>query len=221
MIDQLVARIEAIGPGKRVRLATLRRDCRHCAAVLSDPDLFSRSVGEEPRLRALLFRDRNGAWWRRCFSSHEREGAVIDLSNVFWTIAGSKAESIEPVVTMLRSLGIKRVIGVADANLRHLVSGFEQLGVLLDELVVVEGGTPADPEILDRAERDGMIIVSNDRFREWKKSSPWRRRNTERLRVPITIPRTTSGETTGAIDLGLAADELLFDRGCDGRYDTK
>lgn len=218
MIDDLVRRIEATGPGKRVRLATIRRGMKDPPRELFDPELFSRAVTDEPALRTLLYRDRHGAWWRRRFLGEERRRAVLDLSNLFWTIGGTEAEALAPLLEYLGDLGIVRTIGVADANLPYSVRNFDGLRHVLDELVPVSGGEPADPTILDRAERERALIISNDRFRDWKKSSRWRRRNIERLRCPLTYRAENCGPAR--FDLGRAADELRFDRDPAGRYDT-
>lgn len=219
MIKDLLRRIEAIGSGKRLRLATLRRDVPDPGPELGDPILFAALVESEPRLRRLLFLSRDGSWWRRRFGEEERERAVLDLSNVAWTIGATEAGSIGLLVELLGELGVERCIGVADANLPHRISDFDRLHQLLDELLVVDGGTPADPTVLDRAEQEGALIVSNDRFRDWKKSSAWRRRNIERLRCPLSYLLGSDGSPV--IDLGLAEDELRFDRDPAGRYDTE
>lgn len=218
MINHLVARIAATGAGKRLRLATIRRGMQDPPRALYDPELFSRLVEDTTELRALLFRDRQGAWWRRRFAGEERTGAILDLSNLFRTIGGTEADALRPFLSYLRKLGILRTVGVADANLPYAIRDFDLLETLLDELILVGGGEPADPTILDRAEREGALIISNDRFRDWKKSSPWRRRNTERLRCPLTYRALEDGDDR--FDLGLAEDELRFDRGPAGRYDT-
>ena len=233
MIDTICDLVAPVHPGTRIRLITLRKNLsqrgtrRHreidadvsvgLSELLCDPERFSDVVVHDARLTRLLFRDRAGAWWRRRFSAQERTRAIVDLNNSYWTLAGPRAVEetgvrvavIEPLVTELRELGVATLIGVADANLRYLVDRSVELEGMLDELVVAAGGTPADGEILDRAERRPALIVSNDRFRDWKRGSPWRRRNIERLRVPVGLERGTDGAYR--IDLALVADELRFD----------
>ena len=234
MGDAICDLVAPVHPGARIRLMTLRKSLSRPAArlqreidvtvggglseALRDPVRFSDLVLHDTRLTRVLFRDRTGAWWRRRFSAQERTRAVLDLNNAYWTLAGPRAVGsnlglrvavIEPLVAELRRLGVVTLIGVADANLPYLVDRSTELEETLDELVIVAGGTPADGEILDRAERHPSLIVSNDRFRDWKRSSRWRKRNIERLRVPIGFERDADG--TYRIDCMLAADELRFD----------
>jgi hypothetical protein len=212
----VVRTVESIGAGKRIRLATVRKQIPPDARrIIAQPHQFDELVDRSAKLASLVFRDRAGSWWRRRFSDAERARAIIDLNNAVWTIAGPlraggddrlDASVIAPLRDRLREFGVAVLVGVADASIGHLVVDHERLGTYVDELVVVQSGRSADSAIIERAERDAAMIISNDRFREWKRDHAWARRTIERIRVPVAVVTDENGDRR--IDLGLAEDEL-------------
>lgn len=105
---------------------------------------------------------------------------VIDGSNVMhWHKGKPKIETVRQVVRELRNQGFSPGV-VFDANAGHVLTGeyrdenyFRRvLGLERDCIMVVEKGTPADPVILQAAQKCQGRVVSNDRFRDWVKDHP-------------------------------------------------
>lgn len=198
----LIGLLRLIHPGQRIRPATLkvlaaRSGCVPPPPELSDPQAFSRTLAVQPALRCLVLRDADGGWWRRRWNASERRGVVIDLNNVLWTCrptsAGSAlvASAAFPALRRLARLGVRPLGMVADHSLYAALeegSDLAALETLGGPLQVAPAGTPADPILLAMAQRLGCLVLSNDRFRDWRGESAWHRRNLHRLRLPLIAP---------------------------------
>ena len=122
----------------------------------------------------------------RIAPNHE---TIVDVSNVCRdrdlaprsaTAAWSRFTRL---TAALRDAGAQRIAGVADANLRHLLSAADRRQLRTaeaDGLVVTVPGS-ADDEILRRAERTGAMIVSHDRFAGHRRKRPWLQGCTDRV----------------------------------------
>ena len=196
LIAELRTHLLTVHQGQRVRLNTLLRrriESARVGALLRDREELIHHLNREPALAELVCTgaleagaDTGAATLilRRRFSREERQRAVVDLNNLIWTLSPAV---IVRVLEELRRCGVHSIHGVGDANLPFLADPevMELLREALDTLTISPGGTPADLIILEDAERNGSIIVSSDMFRDWRRSSPWRRRNIHRLRVPV------------------------------------
>ncbi|MFW5827342.1 MAG: hypothetical protein ACOCU4_04585 [Alkalispirochaeta sp.] len=169
--------------------------------LVSDHDSVNAALTEDAALRRLVYRCGDGRFARRRWSLDEPRRGVLDLNNLVWTFRpgmGTEPPRVAPlfeVVRYLRSLSVARLIGIADANLAHTVTDTDLLSAFrdaLDEMHTAPAGVPADELILtaaeDAAPYGGALIFSNDRFRQWRKSSPWRRRTVWRVLVPVRPP---------------------------------
>lgn len=227
-LAELVARVR---PGHPVTTAALTMELRRgvvgrpsdelraLVAGLTDPAVRSDLLTGEPSLRALTYRgteDASGlpSFRRRRWTPRERRGAVVDISNLLWTFrrrATGEPPRLAPVLAALaplREVGLHELIGVGDANLLHAAADPEMLRPLedaLERLVLAPAGIPADPVIFDIARDVDVLIVSNDGFRDWRRSSTWRRREIWRRRVPL---RPHPEDPAGSYDLGEAEWEL-------------
>ena len=190
---------------------------REHAASVRDLLATTRSLddlmGDDTGWRELVYRDETGLVHRRRWNRDERRRAIVDLSNLVWTfrMKGTRPliASLPPVLAFLRTLDIEEIRGVADANIRHVVEDpglLDELETALDELTIVEARHPADPVIIDTALRREALIISNDRYREWKRDSAARRRAVWRIVVPIRPASPGSGTR---YDLGEPGAELL------------
>ena len=221
--DQLFALVSALAPGRRVTGNALRVDVARgvvgkptaeLTAVLVDPAALARAFDAYAGFACLVFRVSSEGYVRRRWSREERRGAVIDLNNLVWSVG---SESVRPVLCRLRSLGLGALVGVGDANLPYVwhEATQEALALGLDELHVAPSGTPADTLILALAEDRDLLVVSNDRFRDWRGGRRWRRRHLWRLRLPVhptTVPPYPHLEKAGSepwFDFGEAGCELL------------
>ncbi len=197
MNDDAIAELESVlrktHPGKRIRPATLLRYrivCREAADLLRKPRDLAIAINTTPPLSAVACADPEPCdggtpiILRRRFLGEERRRALLDLNNLVWTL---EPEMLITVIGALRQFGVTLLHGVGDANLPYQVDRdvLDKLRSTLDSLEIAPGGTSADGIILDRAEEMGAMIVSNDMFRDWRRTSPWRRRNIHRLRVPV------------------------------------
>ena len=190
-LEQLCA---SVHPGKRIRPVTLLRnriEFPEVRALLRNFSAFRNAVETMRGLSSLActgLPDPDGPpiVLRRRFAPEERRAAVLDLNNLVWSLEESR---ICLVVEELRRCGVESVQGVGDANLPFLVDPgtLAEIRSVLDGLVLAAGGNPADGIILDEAETRRAMIVSNDMFRDWRRTSAWRRRNIHRLRVPVTL----------------------------------
>lgn len=164
------------------------------------------------RLASQGFRDvivgtDHGVLLRRQLSDEERENAVVDVNNVVWSLrsAAPSIATVNEIVDYLRRRGVNYVIGVADANIRYIVTDperIEDVASRFDDFVYAESGTPADERIIEIASGTPSFVVSNDRFREYRKRDGWSRSTL--WRVLATIERTDEG----ALRLGGAGNDL-------------
>ncbi|PRZ45207.1 putative RNA-binding protein with PIN domain [Tritonibacter scottomollicae] len=106
--------------------------------------------------------------------------AIIDGSNVlYWKENTLSLEPVRDVIALLEASGYRPYV-VFDANAGYLVVGrylngpsfAKRLGLKDAEAHVVPKGQPADPYILRMARKSGGIVVSRDRFRDWKDDFP-------------------------------------------------
>lgn len=190
--------------------------------LLSDEQTIAAALTADPTLRRLAYRQGDGRLVRRRWDPDEPRRGVLDINNLVWTFrpgTGTEPPRVAPlfeVVRYLRSLSVERLIGISDANLIHTVTDAELLpefSAALDEMHTAPAGVPADELILtaaeDAAPHGGALIFSNDRFRQWRKSSPWRRRTLWRVLVPVR-PLSAEAETSAErqFDLGDPGWEL-------------
>ncbi|MFP4152894.1 MAG: hypothetical protein ACLFR8_00715 [Alkalispirochaeta sp.] len=212
--------LEEIHPGQRVHPRTLRRlagrkrwDTREPAVrtvldlLQNDAKTVHRITGDAV-LRKLVVPFGDTALLRRRLNPLERSRAVVDVNNVVWSVGGGerRLSSLYGLVAHLRRLGIREVIGVADANLPFVVGDEESLEAvhgLFDRFETVPAGTPADARILRVLTLEPGIVVTNDRFRDWRRTAPIRRSDLQRLLAPF-IRRDD-----GSISLGDLEYELL------------
>ena len=198
--DRLADLVRSVPPGQRITLNNLRIALRRGAVgrpspeleeALADPARLRDTVLADDRLRCLAFAMPDGLGRRR-WTGEERRRAILDVNNLVWTLrhrdAGAPARlaPVEKVVLRLRSLGCREIVAVADANLSHLVRDDPALlKSWCDRVEVAPGGTPADVILLEIARDAGGLVVSNDRFRDWRRASQWHRRSLWRLRMPV------------------------------------
>ncbi|MGO4916873.1 NYN domain-containing protein [Pseudogemmobacter sp. W21_MBD1_M6] len=101
---------------------------------------------------------------------------VVDGSNVMhWR---AEAPSLDVLHRVLAELVKAEFVPVVffDANVGYKLSGRHMdaaelatlLGISPAQVQISPSGTPADPMLLDYASRNGLRVVSNDRFRDWR-----------------------------------------------------
>ncbi|MFO8042362.1 MAG: hypothetical protein R6U25_04100, partial [Alkalispirochaeta sp.] len=231
-IDQLFALVQDHRPGQIITRTTLNISLGRGAAGRPSPDLMrlledapqlSAVLSREVPLRKVAYRRGDGRFARRRWSTREPRSGVLDLNNLVWTFrhaAIAETPRIAPLfelVGYLRTLPVDHLVGIADANLRHTVGDPEllsELAPVLDAMHTAPAGVPADELILtaaeDAAAHGGALIYSNDRFRQWRKGSAWRRRNIWRILVPVRPPATGDQDSAERqFDLGDPGWELM------------
>jgi hypothetical protein len=118
----------------------------------------------------------------------EQKVAVVDGANVaFIEVSSDGKPKVSYLVAVRRALkrrGYKPII-VVDASLRHQVDDPQQLESLIDDQVIRQApaGTDADYFILEIAEDEQGLVISNDEFEKSKDRYPW----IEERRVPLMI----------------------------------
>lgn len=202
-MKRLLAHIEDLGPIAEGLPDNALLEARD---ILGSVSALSRAVVENEDCRRVAYVGVEGRVWRRRFTEAERSRAVVDLNNALWTLSGRDAPKqvalLEALIKRLRSLGVDFVAGVADANLADDGQDIEPLKALLSSFHQSERGKQADELILDMAEKHSAFIVSNDKYKQYRKASHWRRRNIWRLLVPVEV------QSDGTFHLGSAEDEL-------------
>lgn len=117
---------------------------------------------------------------KRAGPADDAPRVVVDGSNVMhWNAGVARLETLRDVLAHLDAAGV--VPGVVfDANAGYRIAGkymhddgfAKRLGLPQSRVMVVPGGTPADPLILTVARDLGARVVSNDRFRDWAAQFP-------------------------------------------------
>lgn len=114
--------------------------------------------------------------------------AVVDGSNVALeekTNDGRpKMENIAKMRKVLEDQGYRPII-IADARLKHEIDDPSQYERFEDEGIIHQApaGTQADYFILTTAQIENGIVISNDRFKDWRKEFPLVRER----RIPFMI----------------------------------
>lgn len=123
------------------------------------------------------------AIWRRrprFLFRRKRPVVVVDGSNVLhWGGGGPSSEMLSAVLAALVDAGFEPETWF-DANVGYKLIGHyagpRQLARILpvpaSSIRVVDKGTPADPELIRSALRQGARIISNDRFLDWRDHFP-------------------------------------------------
>lgn len=118
----------------------------------------------------------------------ERRLAVVDGNNVAYDEPNRerdpKVANILRMHDALARLGY-RPLTIVDATLRHEVDRPEELEKLLNDGAIRQApaGTPADFFVLETAQREDGIVISNDIYRQWRHDRPW----VAHRRVPFMI----------------------------------
>ena len=203
MVEQLTKLIAHLNPGTVITPTALQMGVARGVVgipsiqlreLISNPSGLSGCIAALDPLREIVFWDDGGRFRRRRWEVSERRGGVLDLNNLLWSCGHDHShdafslQPVEAIVTYLRTYGVTRLIGVADGNLPYLLADPSEITSLTDQigpLVYPPKGRSADPTVLECAEATGGLIISNDRFRQWRKSSGWRKRHLWRLRLPF------------------------------------
>lgn len=114
--------------------------------------------------------------------------AVVDGANVAYLEASQagqpKVSNLVAVRQELQTQGYDAMI-VVDASLRHQIDDPAQLEALIENQSVRQApaGTDADYFILEIADDQNALVVSNDEFEQYQDQYPW----IEERRVPLMI----------------------------------
>ena len=104
---------------------------------------------------------------------------VVDGSNVMHWGGEPSEKVLQRVLEALKARGLHPIV-YFDANVgykldgQHLGAGAlaKRLGLDRTQVHIVPAKQPADALILERAVQDGLRVVSNDRYRDWKPKFP-------------------------------------------------
>lgn len=204
--------VVSVGQQVETEVLEVSADDRKMSLRLIQSDPKGRAAGERP---PRLTRRCNGK-----FSDDEgpdREVLLVDGSNVCrsWaTLNGDRTASFDVLLTLLVEL-----VGqgfdfecIFDATIPHVLrkearSGAEDAfrhlkNELSSRISRVPGGTDADDLLLQKADRRGLRIVTNDRFRDKRETHPWvAKRESDRL-----IKGCVNGSDLQVVSLDLFAE---------------
>lgn len=192
--------VSAFHPGTRLRPATVAGSARRSGVVagevadnLLEPGQLASLVQTETALASLAFVTPDGRVLRRRFRPEERPRAYLDCNNLAWSAAPPPPHE-ESVVAALRAcleslgvLGVTHTIVVADSSIGRVLgdSGTAAVASACDSFLIAPRDSSADAEICRLVENLPGMIVTNDRMRDWRRSTAWLRRNLWRLLVPV------------------------------------
>ncbi|MEM0140043.1 MAG: hypothetical protein QXZ44_05480 [Ferroplasma sp.] len=111
---------------------------------------------------------------------------VVDGSNVA-QYGGQKPASFMHIKKMLETLkedGASKIIIICDANLRHIIDDKDAFNEMLatNEIIMSPAGIKADKFIIDYARRNNALIVTDDKFREYK-TDKWVSANIDKITI--------------------------------------
>ena len=150
---------------------------------------------------------------RRAYTSSEKKSAIIDISNVVLHFNDrndeeriADSELLFNLVSHLKDLGVEKFIGFADANIHYDLDeeDISRIKNTLDVFQIVKSAEPADIYILQYAQENPGIIVSNDHYSDWcNDRHPWRIKNVPRLLLEFTFDESKQ------VSFGSGEDELI------------
>jgi hypothetical protein len=113
---------------------------------------------------------------------------IIDGSNVaLYGLKNSEKKkgvlnNILEVIKKLKELKASEIITICDANIRYLIDEKDKFNQLVANktLILSPSGIKADTFILDYAREKNCLIVSNDKFREYR-DNDWVSKNIDNI----------------------------------------
>ncbi|MFW6388226.1 MAG: NYN domain-containing protein [bacterium] len=148
-------------------------------AALFDPERLHNLLADDPQFRALVYFNRiTGTFVRYEIGEFNRGVLVVDGSNVAWNgmvrTRGGAPElgHVDIVCRYLREhYGVADIRVYFDANILDDVHDIERMSELKQHYHVerMSPGTPADGAIIEAAHELNCLLVSNDRYREYRK----------------------------------------------------
>lgn len=107
------------------------------------------------------------------------KSVIVDGSNVMHWGGDPSMKVLSRVLNELQNRGLSPVV-YFDANVGHKLLGKSvrpsvmaaELGLPEDQIVFAPKQVPADEVLLERAVSDGLRVVTNDRFLDWKQRFP-------------------------------------------------
>jgi hypothetical protein len=124
------------------------------------------------------------SWWRQPKSIQPTveitgRAVIVDGSNVMHWGGEPSIKVLTRVLKELQNRGLQPVV-YFDANVGYKLFDKQikpaalaaQLGLPIGQVVFAPSRTPADEILLERAISDGLRVVTNDRFLDWKQRFP-------------------------------------------------
>jgi uncharacterized protein YydD (DUF2326 family) len=113
---------------------------------------------------------------------------IIDGSNVALYGLKNKGKkeavlkNILTVIEKLKELKASNIITICDANIRYIIDDKENFNKMVADkkLIISPSGIKADVFILDYAREKNCLVVSNDKFREYRESE-WVNKNIDKI----------------------------------------
>jgi hypothetical protein len=86
----------------------------------------------------------------------------------------AKIENIMAVINKLKEYKASEIITICDANIRYTIDDKDKLDSMIEDksVILAPSGIRADMFILDYARQKNCLIVSNDKFRDYR-SDKW------------------------------------------------
>ena len=147
-------------------------------STLSDEAAVTAFLLTNDHVKAFGSYDPDGEYFE--FNRLQDRKVVIDGSNVAYNSQVNKKgiPQVENLLRMVRKLhenGIRDILIIVDASLKHSLADPEKLKELtkLAEYLEAPSDVPADLYILEYVKNNRCLLISNDSFREWKRENPW------------------------------------------------
>lgn len=204
----LLRMLSKLPQDKQVPLRKLEKLLEDEMALFQDPESrlfrpwFTQQLRSPKQLVSFLRKEERvkdfGAYQhdREVFKTHriQDRSVVLDGSNVAHNShvdhkSKPEAKNLKLMWEYLNNKGFKEIKVIVDASLKHQVSDPEVLTKFAEkcDYFEVPSNTSADVFVIGHVKKFNCLMVSNDKFREWKKADPWIEDNIDFYRLTFRI----------------------------------
>ncbi len=194
--------------GNKIKQDLQKNEVLYSVTVNNESDLqknemYSITINNERNLQDFLQKndivkhigkyDVEGEYFEKLATLKKSEKKVyLDGSNIAYNSKEKPyTTNILIAVVALEKLGFSKenIIVIADKSLQHRIQDRDAFNQMTQESYYHESpaGTKADEFIINFAKTENAIIISNDRFSDYKENDIWVNLNIDRIRIPFSV----------------------------------